>query len=155
MVSVIMWKGFQLIFYEVKSTLVLLPAKLMIMQCRQLPITRGERGKKKGKGRVEGGGREKGGRREMGKGEEGKRGERGIEGEKEEGREGREGKGGRERERDRQRGKEGCEPNAWHSKEAAFKSFGWDADLQNLWTHNSLAYKACWRHRCAQKGLAE
>lgn len=72
-------------------------------------------------------------------------------------REGREerGKGGREGERDRQRGKEGCEPNAWHSKEAAFKSFGWDADLQNLWTHNSLAYKACWRHQCAQKGLAE
>lgn len=62
--------------------------------------------------------------------------------------------GGRERERERER-EEGCEPNAWHSKEAAFKGFGWDADLQNLWTHNSLAYKACWRHQCAQKGLAE
>lgn len=67
-----------------------------------------------------------GGREEERKGESGReRGEKG-------------GKGGRERERERER-EEGCEPNAWHSKEAAFKGFGWDADLQNLWTHNSLA----------------
>lgn len=69
-------------------------------------------------------------------------------------REAREGKK-RNRERGRQKGKKECEPNAWHSKEAAFKSFGWDADLQKFWTHNSLAHKACWRHQCAQKGLAE
>lgn len=100
----------------------------------------------KGKGREERGSREKGvGKTKWG----GKRSNRGRErGGKREARE-------EESERARQRGKEGCEPNAWHSKEAAFKSFGWDADLQNLWTHNSLAYKACWRHQCVQKGLAE
>lgn len=77
------------------------------------------------------------------------------EGEKEMGKGGKRGEKEEERERGRQKGEKECEPNAWHSKEAAFKSFGWDADLQNLWTHNSLAYKACWRHQCAQKGLAE
>lgn len=74
---------------------------------------------------------------------------------RERGGKGREERGKRGKEGERQKGKKECELNAWHSKEAAFKSFGWDADLQNLWTHNSLAHKACWRHQCAQKGLAE
>lgn len=69
------------------------------------------------------------------------------------------GKRGREREADR---KERRNVSLMHgfqkkrlSKEASFKSVGWDADLQKFWTHNSLAHKACWRHQCAQKGLAE
>lgn len=106
--------------------------------------------RKREKEKGEKGRRVKRGRREKG-GEVG-RGKRGGKERREWEREGRERRERGERERERV---EGCEPNAWHSKEAAFKGFGWDADLQNLWTHNSLAYKACWRHQCAQKGLAE